>query len=253
MALDHMPHVNQKKDYVADATRRTHLWAQKCIDAHKRFKDERRSKQLLFGIAQGGKFRDLREKSARFIDSLDFDGIAMGGLCIGETRKAMFNAIDHQIKHVSKDKTRYLMGLGSPHDILEAVSKGCDCFDSIFPTQNARHGNLFSKEGFIKIDKGRFREDSRPIDEDCRCFVCKNYSRAYIHHLFRLQNKTVNPYVTYHNVFWMQQFMRDVQKAIAKNEFSAFKKEFLKTYHARKEQVTTKRLAERLDLTGTSR
>ena len=247
MALDHMPHVNQTKDYVRNAVRRTHLWAQRCIDSHEKLKNETGSKQLLFGIAQGGKFKDIREKSAKFIDSLDFDGVAMGGLCIGETRAAMFSAIENQIKHISKNKTRYLMGLGTPQDILEAVERGCDSFDSIFPTQNARHGNLFTENGFLKVDKGKFRADFSPIDENCNCITCKNYSRAYLYHLFKTGDKTVYPYLTYHNIYWTQNFMKEVRTSIKENEFARFKKDFLKKYKINNKVVTTERLAQRLN------
>jgi queuine tRNA-ribosyltransferase len=230
MCLDHVSHVNNTRKDIEIAMDRTHLWAARCKKEHDRLKKQMRSKQLLFGIAQGGTHKDLREKSARFIDSLDFDGIAMGGLCIGESREAMFNAIEYQIPLLNPEKPRYLMGVGSPEDIIEAISHGCDIFDSRYPTRNARHGTLFTSKGVVDLLKSRYKEMKGPIDEDCRCFVCRNFSAAYIHHLVKMQEALGMRYVSIHNIHFLNNLIEDCRKAIDRGYFSKFKKEFFRSY-----------------------
>jgi queuine tRNA-ribosyltransferase len=235
MCLDHVPSVTDSPADWAEATRRTHVWAERCKkyhDAHDQ-KDYYGNRQLLFGIAQGGLSKELREKSAKFIDSLGFDGLAVGGLCIGETREAMFKALQWQIPHLSAEKPRYMMGVGSPEDIIEAVSNGVDCFDSIYPTQNARHCHVFTRSGTIKLDKGKYKEDMGPLDPDCDCYVCKNFTRAYLHHLSRSFEWTHHRYLSYHNVYWVIKFMERIRGAIDKGEFNGFKKEFDSNYRRR--------------------
>lgn len=228
MCLDHMPHTKQNYDEWVEATKRTHLWAERCKKEHDKLKGN--SKQLLFGIAQGGLDKELRRKSAEFINNLDFDGVAMGGLCLGESKEAMFAAIDHQIPVFNPEKPRYLMGVGTPTDLIEAVSHGADCFDSKFPTQNARHANLFTSEGMLKLDKGIYAKDNSPIDKNCKCFVCKNFSRAFLRHLYMLKDFTVYRYLSYHNIFYTQNLMKEMRKSIKEGEFEKFKKELIKKY-----------------------
>src|SRR3989344_1772257 len=220
MALDFVPHYGNTKEYISECTRITHLWAKKCVEAHKD------KKQLLFGICQGGTFKDLREKSAKYINSLDFDGVALGGLGIGEGRELMFKTVKFSTKHIDKGKTRYLMGVGSPEDILEAIGVGVDCFDSRFPTMNARHGGIFTSKGKINIEKAEYRLDESPLDEGCRCYTCKKFSRAYIHHLYRTYEPIRDRYGNIHNLFFIQNLVKACRKAIKNGEFSAFKKEF---------------------------
>jgi queuine tRNA-ribosyltransferase len=232
MCLDHVPQVKGDREAVAEATRRTHVWAERC----KKYHDDHENKtvygkkQLLFGIAQGGLFRDLREESAKKINSLDFDGLALGGLCIGETKSEMLEALKWQMPFLSKEKPRYMMGVGSPEDIIEAVGVGVDCFDSIYPTQNARHCHVFTRKGTIKLDRGVFRTDESPLDPLCDCYVCRNFSRAYLHHLSRSFEWTHHRYLSYHNVYWMIKFMERLRAAIDKGEFAEFRKEFNSDY-----------------------
>ncbi|MBU2561836.1 MAG: tRNA guanosine(34) transglycosylase Tgt [Nanoarchaeota archaeon] len=236
MCLDHVPAVKSKEEDIAEAVRRTHVWAERC----KKYHDAHDSKniygkrQLLFGIAQGGLSKELREKSAKAIDALDFDGLAIGGLCIGESKEEMFKAAKWQLPHLSKEKPRYLMGVGSPEDIIEAVSLGVDCFDSIYPTQNARHCHVFTRKGTIKLDRGRYSKDMSPLDPDCDCYVCKNFSRAYLHHLSRSFEWTHHRYLSYHNVYWVVKFLERIRAAIDKGEFEEFRKEFNERYVKRK-------------------
>lgn len=224
MALDFVPHFKNTKEDIAECTRITHLWAERCIKSHKN------SKQLLFGICQGGTFKDLREKSTKFINNLDFDGVALGGLGIGEGRENMFNTIKFSMKFIDKEKPRYLMGVGSPEDVIEAISAGIDCFDSRFPTMNARHGGIFTSKGKINIERSIYRDDENPLDENCKCYTCKNFSRAYIHHLYRTYEPIRDRYGNIHNLFFLQNMINECKKAIKNSEFKDFKKEFLKNY-----------------------
>src|SRR3989344_2801384 len=224
MALDFVPHYGNSKDYIAECTRITHLWAERCLKSH----DAKR--QLLFGICQGGIFKDLREKSAKFINSLDFDGVALGGLGIGEGRDLMFKTVKLSVKNIDKEKTRYLMGVGSPEDLIEAISLGIDCFDSRFPTMNARHGGIFTNEGKINIERSIYKNDERPLDYNCKCYSCKNFSRAYIHHLYRTYEPIRDRYGNIHNLFFIQNLIKNCKKAIKNNEFNYFKKEFFNKY-----------------------
>ncbi len=234
MVLDQMPHVTQSKKDVAVATKRTHEWAVRCKKEHDELKasaDKMRSKQLLFGIAQGGTDSKLRKKSAEFIESIDFDGVAMGGLCLGESNTAMFKAVDVQVPVFNPNKIRYLMGVGTPVELIEAVSHGVDCFDSIFPTQNARHLNLFTSKGMLKLYKTIYRTDLGPVDEDCDCYTCKNFTRAYLSHLHRVDEKIVHRYLTYHNTYFVQKMMKNIREAIKKGTFNEFKTAFLKKFN----------------------
>lgn len=230
MALDHVPKVRGDKEDTKKACNRTHLWAQKCLDAHKKIKEEQGVKQLLFGICQGGIHEDLREESAKIIGAMDFDGFAMGGLCIGETRDSMYAAITTQAKILPENKPRYLMGVGSPEDLVEAVAHGCDCFDSIFPTQNARHGVLFTKDGSFDLKKGIYKEDFGPIDSECDCKICKKYSRAFLQHMLRAKEYSVYAYLSYHNLYFNQELMRNIRRTIKEGTFEEFRKEFVDRY-----------------------
>ncbi len=228
MTLDFVPHYGNTKEYIAECTRITHLWAKRCLESHTD------SHQLLFGICQGGTFKDLREKSSKFISSLDFDGIALGGLGIGEGSKSMYSTIKMSIKLIDKNKPRYLMGVGSPEDILESVSLGIDCFDSRFPTMNARHGGIFTNNGKINIEKSIYKSDESPLDKNCRCYTCKNFSKAYIHHLYRTYEPIKDRYGNIHNLFFIQNLIKQIRKAIKNNEFNEFKKEFFENYKINK-------------------
>lgn len=222
MALDDVPKFGGSREHIEKSMEMTHKWAERCKESH-------RGKQLLFGIAQGSVFKDLRERSVKFIDSLDFDGVALGGLCIGECKKDMYKMVKASVPHISEEKPRYLMGVGSPEDILESIGMGIDIFDSAFPTQNARHGCVFTKKGKIQVEKARFANDFKPVDS-CKCFVCQNYTRAYINHLFKAKEMLGMRLASYHNLFFIHELLRDARKAIRKGEFLKFKKGFLKSY-----------------------
>jgi len=222
MVLDEMPLHKQSRKQVELAVKRTHKWAQECIKYHKN------KKQLLFGIAQGGLYPDLREKSAKFISSLQFDGFAFGGLAIGEPEKQTYKMINAQVKHFPKDKPRYLMGIGSPAQLINAIGAGADCFDSTFPTQNARHNTLFTSQGKLVIKNAKYKSDLKPVDKNCNCYICKNYTRAHIRHLMKMQEPNGLKYCTYHNIYFINNLMKQIRTAIKENSFNQFKKEFLK-------------------------
>lgn len=224
MCFDDVPHHDAKKDEIKASIKRTHNWAERCIKAHNN------KKQLLFGIAQGGIFPDLRKISGKIINELDFDGIAIGGLCIGETKKQMFKALDAQMPVLDKEKPKYLMGVGSPQDILEAVERGVDIFDSVYPTRNARRGSLLTKKGQIKITNKQYRNDKNPIEEDCTCFTCKNYTRSYLSHLIREQEFLGLRLASIHNLHFLSTLMQNIRKEIKENNFKNFKKQFIKSY-----------------------
>lgn len=220
MCLDQMPLYNSSRKQVEEATKRTHLFAEQCIKHHKD------SKQLLFGIAQGGTFPDLRAESSKFISSLPFDGIALGGLAVGEPLDKMKEMIKISIENMPEAKPKYLMGVGSPKEILGAVEQGVDIFDSVWPTRNARHGKIFTQEGYLEIDKSANKNSLEPLDKSCDCKVCKTYTRAYLHHLHKTNEPLGKKLLTYHNLFFMQILMKKIRQAIKDDKFEELKDEY---------------------------
>jgi queuine tRNA-ribosyltransferase len=228
MMLDNLPPHGSTREEVLVSVNRTKAWAERCMKSHKD------SKQLLFGITQGSVYKDLRTKSTRDIVTLDPDGIALGGLCIGETQQQMFDVISLSKKIIPTEKPVYLMGVGSPHDIIECVHMGVDVFDSRFATRNARHGTLFTRKGNLMIDRKEFVHDEGPIDPTCSCFVCKNYSRAYIQFQLKQKEAVGMRLASYHNVWFITKFMEDIRTSIREGEFLKFRRDFLKKYRVNK-------------------
>lgn len=224
MAFDDVPNYGKGYSSIAKSVKRTTEWATRCKKAHKN------KKQLLFGIAQGGIFKDLREKSTGDIDSIGFDGMAIGGLSIGEPKKQMYDVIKRSMRFISSEKPVYLMGVGSPEDLVESVAHGIDIFDSCFPTQNARHNTIFTSKGKLKINKRRYCNDQKALDTKCDCYVCKSLSRAYIHHLVRVKEPSALIYTSFHNVYFIQKLMKDIREAILHNKFGSFRKRFKKDF-----------------------
>src|SRR3989338_151082 len=233
MCLDHVAPVNAPKQQIEEAYKRTHLWAKRCKEKHDMLKKQghaTNSQQLLFGIAQGGKNLALRKKSAQYINNLNFDGHAIGGLCIGETKKEMMVCAQTQLKVFDKNKPAYLMGVGTPLDILEAVAKGVDCCDSIFPTRKAREGLVFTSTGQHGITRTAYAYDSKALDQACTCYVCNTFSRAYLHHLLKVNEYTVHRYLSYHNLHFMTRLMEEIRETIKKDEFLDYKKDVEKNW-----------------------
>ena len=224
MAFDQCTGYGINYDQAKTAIQRTSRWAERCLEAHTR------DDQALFGIIQGNFYQDLREQSLKEIVAMDFPGIALGGLSVGEPRDKMNEALNWIAHLLPENKPRYLMGVGTPEDLFEGVSWGIDMFDCVFPTRTGRMGSLFTREGRINIRNSRFKKDFSAVTEDCSCSVCQNYTKAYLHHLFR-QNEILGlRLASFHNLYFLADLMRKIRKAIAKGEFIEFKKEFLGRY-----------------------
>lgn len=235
MTLDDVAHYGLDGKSYVDAIRRTHDWARRSIISHKELKKEYGSRQLLFGIAQGGTREEYRRFSTHKINEMDFDGVALGGLVIGESRNELMGAIAESVKHFDEHKVRYLMGLGSPPDVVRAIGEGVDCFDSIYPTSNARHGSMLTRKGRFMIKKVAYKNDYGPIEEGCKCETCKNYSRAYLHHLLRTHELLGYKLATIHNLHFMNNLIRELRTAIQKGRYKEYAEDFLKDYFSGKE------------------
>lgn len=230
MCLDHQPVFGKTRADYLDSLIRTIEWAQRCkktCDAHK---EKTSSNQLLFGITQGGIHRDLRVKAAQAISQIDFDGIALGGFGIGEAQSDMYSIISASKKVIPENKPVYIMGIGSPVELLNAISNGADIFDSAYPTRMARHGLIFTSKGQVKIDRSVHKEAFVPIDSECNCFVCKNHFRAYLHHLYKTHEQNGHMLLSYHNTYFIAQLLKQIRIAIKENSFESFKKEFEDRY-----------------------
>lgn len=221
MALDFVPAFGQDYQQTQRAIEITHKWAERCISSHQN------EKQLLFGIAQGGIYSDLRQISAKKINELGFDGVALGGICVGEPKEKMEEEIRVQTKIFDQDKVRYLMGVGSPDHILEAIELGVDAFDSAYPTQTARRGCVFTSNGVLRISRARYREELGPIDENCKCYTCRNYTRSYVSYLLSVHESLGAKLATIHNLHFIQTLTSRARKAITEGKFQEFKKEFM--------------------------
>jgi queuine tRNA-ribosyltransferase len=195
-------------------------WAKRSKDAHGD------NPSALFGIIQGGMYPNLRDVSLNGLEDIGFDGYAIGGLSVGEPKHEMIKILNHTTDKMPVHKPRYLMGVGKPEDLVEGVRRGIDMFDCVMPTRNARNGHLFVSDGVIKIRNAKFKDDIRPLDENCDCYTCKNYSRAYLHHLDRCNEILGARLNTIHNLYHYQQLMQGLRNAIAAGELTAFVEAF---------------------------
>lgn len=218
---------------------RTHAWAERCRAAHNR------PDQALFGIVQGGIFPDLRSESARFLVNLDFPGYAVGGLAVGESKAQMIATLTHTCPLLPADKPRYLMGVGAPEDILEAVAQGIDMFDCVLPTRVARNGALLTHAGRLNIRNARHSDSTLPIEEGCTCYTCQHFSRAYLRHLFKAGEILGLHLATLHNVHFMLRLMEQIRAAIADGRFLDFKQQFLDTYRMSDQEARARNRAAR--------
>jgi queuine tRNA-ribosyltransferase len=207
--------------------RMTHDWAIQC---KAQWEAREASDQALFGIVQGSVYEDLRRESAAGLVELDFPGYAIGGVSVGESKEEMIQAVEWAAPLLPKDKPRYLMGVGPPEDLLNAIERGVDMFDCVMPTRNARNGTLFTSTGKLNIKNARFAKDFGPLDEDCGCPVCRKHSRAYLHHLFRAKEILSLRLNTLHNLFFMLQLADSAREAILDGRFLQFKRTFLQAY-----------------------
>lgn len=237
MMLDDMSGYGVSKEEAQIAMENTHRWGKESLHWHQQLKgDSQHPKQLLFGIVQGNFYPDLREESAKFINSLDFDGIAIGGVAIGEPKEDMYAAVDAALPFITKNKPRYVMGVGSPEELLELIERGVDCFDSVYPTQNARHGTLFTHNGKIYLDGLKYQHDFTPIDVNCKCHTCQTYTKAYIHHLMKIKEPAGKRLMSIHNLHFVLQLVEKAKEQIKKGTFTEFKADFLKKWNDKKQK-----------------
>ena len=201
----------------------TTRWAARCLERKKRLGNEQNA---LFAIVQGGMYPDLRRQSAEELMALDFPGYAVGGLSVGEPKPLMYEIGESTLAHLPAEKPRYVMGVGTPADIVEMVGFGADMFDCVMPTRNARNGQLFIPSGTINLSNARFRTDTRPVDENCGCYTCANYSRAYLHHLYKCRELLSYHLNTIHNLFHYTRLMAGLRKAIENDAFMDFRADF---------------------------
>ena len=223
MCFDECPALPAKYDKISDSMHLSMRWAKRSRDA---FGD--RPGHALFGIQQGGLEYDLRAESAKILQSIEFDGYAIGGLAVGEGQEAMFHVLDYAPDMLPANKPRYLMGVGKPSDIVGAVKRGIDMMDCVLPSRSGRTGQAFTHRGVVNIKNARHQNDPRPLDVSCLCPACKNYSRAYLHHVFKSQEIISSMLITWHNLHYYQDLMGKMRKAILTDNFAEFELEFYK-------------------------
>jgi queuine tRNA-ribosyltransferase len=227
MILDDLVALPATQERIKVSIERTTAWAQESIEY---FRSQQKkgicTKQNIFAIIQGGTDKAFRTKSATELCALDYDGFAIGGLSVGELNNEMYDTVEHTVQYMPKEKPRYLMGVGTPEDLIENIERGIDMFDCVMPTRNARNGTLFTSFGRINIKGAKFKEDEAPIDPECQCLTCKTYSRAYLNHLFRAKELTFFRLATIHNLHYYLNLMREVRSAILEDRFSSYKEEF---------------------------
>lgn len=211
-------------EYAKNSTERTLRWAKRGKDVHKN------ERQSLFGIVQGGEYKDLREYSAKETVKMNFDGYSIGGTSVGEDKDTMYKMIDYAITYLPTDKPRYLMGVGDPIDILEGVKRGVDMFDCVLPTRIARHGNAFTLDGKINIKNAKYKEDFTPIEEECDCYTCKNYTKAYVRHLIVCNEMLGGRLLSIHNIRFLIREVENIRASIKDETFDSYMEEFIKRY-----------------------
>lgn len=235
IAFDECTYYPATHDYAQKAMERTHRWAVRSLDT---YKQKARNYQALYGSIQGGIYQDLREQSAKFISSLDFPGIAIGGVSVGESKEQMRNVLKWTSPYLPEEKPRHLLGVGEIDDIFALVEHGIDTFDCVMPTRLARMGHILVKSSKIKvksykekflidINKAEFAKDKSPLDSSCGCAVCQNYSKAYVHHLFRARELLAYRLATFHNLCFMESLVSEIRRSIGENKFLQLKKEWL--------------------------
>ncbi len=225
MCFDECPPYPAEYAYVKQSLERTTRWAKRCKDAHKNT-----DKQALFGIMQGGMFEDLRRQSAAELVELDFDGYSIGGLSVGEPKEMMYEVLDYATDLLPKNKPRYLMGVGSPDALIEGVIRGVDMFDCVLPTRTARMGTAMTSQGSISIKQAKYQRDFTTLDPECDCYCCKNYSRAYLRHLYKENEILSARLLSLHNLYFLTHLMADIRKALENDRLLAFRKEFFQKY-----------------------
>lgn len=225
MSFDECAPFPASYEYIEDSMKRTLRWAQRGKEHHKNTEN-----QALFGIIQGGMYKDLREISAKETVQMDFPGYSIGGLSVGEPLEMMNEILDHTTNFIPEDRPRYLMGVGTPDYLFEAVERGCDMADCVLPTRIGRNGTAITHNGRLVIRNGKYKEDFSPLDPECDCYVCKNYSRAYIRHLFNVDEILGMRLATMHNIYFLLDMMKNIRESIKGDYFLEYKNDFYKKY-----------------------
>ncbi len=228
MAFDECIENPAPYEYVKNSCDRTYRWLVRCKNEMNRLnslEDTINKEQMLFGINQGGTYDDLRIEHMKKIAELDLPGYAIGGLAVGESHEEMYHILDAVLPYAPKDKPRYLMGVGTPSNIIEAVARGVDFFDCVIASRNARHGFIFTRNGTMNMKNQKYELDTRPIDEECHCPACRNYSRAYIRHLFKANEMLAMRLSVLHNLYFYNELMERIRKAIEEDRFEEFRRE----------------------------
>ncbi|HHU19975.1 MAG TPA: tRNA guanosine(34) transglycosylase Tgt [Bacilli bacterium] len=225
MAFDECPPFPAEHKYMKNSVERTSRWAERCLTAHQRPED-----QGLFGIVQGGEYKDLRKQSAQDLTSLDFPGYAIGGLSVGEPKEIMNEMVEYTTQFLPTEKPRYLMGVGSADSLIDGAIRGIDMFDCVLPTRIARNGTLMTSQGRLVVRNAKFARDFSPLDPNCDCYTCKNYTRAYIRHLIKTDEILGLRLTTYHNLYFLLNLMEQVREAIKADRLGDFREEFFENY-----------------------
>ncbi len=238
MAFDECPALPSTREYMQDSVDRTSRWLVRCkkeISRLNSLEDTINKNQMLFGINQGGTYEDVRIEHAKRIRELDLDGYAIGGLAVGESHEEMYRILDETVPHLPLDKPVYLMGVGTPENILEAVDRGVDFFDCVYPSRNGRHGHAYTNFGKMNLFNARFQTDDRPIEEGCGCPTCQSYSRAYIRHLLKAKEMLGMRLMVLHNLYFYNNMMKEIRQAIRNNRYKEYKKEKLEGFNSKKD------------------
>ncbi len=225
MSFDECPPFHSGYDYMKQSVERTCRWALRGKKAH-----QNSETQALFGIVQGGPFKDLRKYCLDELQKIDFPGYSIGGLSVGESKEEMYEMLEYLKDIMPKDKPRYLMGVGNPDDLVIGAMNGIDMFDCVLPTRIARHGSAMTSKGKVVIKNAIYKTDMKPLDENCDCYCCKNYTRSYINHLYKAEELLGPRLVTYHNLYFLKSLMSQIRDAIKEDRLADFKEEFFKEY-----------------------
>lgn len=234
MAFDECPPSTAERNYIQPSVDRTTRWLVRCKDEMKRLnslEDTINKQQMLFGINQGGIFEDIRIEHAKKIAELDLDGYAIGGLAVGESHEEMYSIIEAVVPYLPQDKPTYLMGVGTPANILEAVERGVDFFDCVYPSRNGRHGHVYTNHGKLNLFNAQYETDDRPIEEGCGCPTCRRYSRAYVRHLLKAKEMLGMRFCVLHNLYFYNNMMNEIREAIEEHRFAEYKKSKLEGFN----------------------
>jgi len=235
MAFDECPPYPAEREYIQASVERTTRWLIRCKEKITQLSsqiDTLNKNQMLFGINQGGIHNDIRIEHAKVISGLDLPGYSIGGLAVGETNDQMYEVLESVVPYLPKNKPTYLMGVGTPENLLESVDRGIDFFDCVLPARNGRHGHVYTNNGKLNLLNAKYESDDRPIDNDCKCDTCKNHSRAYIRHLFKAKEMLAMRLAVVHNLFYFNNLMEEIRNALDSGQFAVYKRKRLESFNA---------------------